>query len=43
MLTKLYLLENLPFFKIHVNPFVTQDNSRGAKVISKAVKFLQKH
>ena len=43
MLTKLYLLENLPFFKIHVDHFVARDNSRGAKVISKAVKFLQKH
>ena len=31
----LYLLRNLPFFKIHVNHFMAQDDSPGANVISK--------
>ena len=30
----MYLFGNLPFFKIHVNHFVTRDNSPGATVIS---------
>ena len=30
----LYLLGNLPFFKIHVNRFMTQDDSSGANVTS---------
>ena len=30
----IYLLGNLPFFKTHVNPFMAQDDSPGAKVIS---------
>ena len=28
-----YLLGNLPFFKIHVNCFMTPDDSPGAKII----------
>ena len=35
MLIGLYLLGNLPFFTIHVNHFMAQDNSPYAKVISK--------
>ena len=31
----IYLLGNLPFFKIHVNRSVAQDDSPGANVISK--------
>ena len=34
MLRKLYLLGNLPFFKIHVNHFMDQDDSPAASVIS---------
>ena len=34
MLRKLYLLGNLPFFKIHVNHFMDQDDSPAANVIS---------
>ena len=30
----MYLYGNLPFFKIHVNRFMAQDDSPGAKVIS---------
>ena len=30
----IYLLRNLPFFKIHVNHFMARDDSPGAKVIS---------
>ena len=31
MLTKLYYLSgNLPFFKIHINPFMARDDSPGA-------------
>ena len=30
----IYLLGNLPFFKIHVNHFMAQDDSPGANVIS---------
>ena len=35
MLMRLYLLGNLPFFKIHVNQFMAQANSPCANVISK--------
>ena len=35
MLMSLYLLGNLPFFKIHGNHFMAQDNSPYASVISK--------
>ena len=31
----MYLLGNLPFFKIHANHSVTQGGSHGANVISK--------
>ena len=31
----MYLLGNLPFFKIHVNCFMSQDDSRGANIISR--------
>ena len=34
MLIKLYLSGNLPFFKIHVNPFMAWDDSSAANVIS---------
>ena len=30
----IYLLGNLPFFKIHVNHFMAQDDSPNANVIS---------
>ena len=32
-----YLYENLPFFKIHVNHFMALDDSQGAKIISKYI------
>ena len=32
MLMRLYLLGDLPFFKIHVNHFMAQDNSPCANV-----------
>ena len=41
MLMKLYLLENLPFFKIPVNHFVARDNSPGAKVIAKCMLWVR--
>ena len=41
MLMKLYLLGNLPFFKIPVNNFVVQDYSLGAKVISKCLLWVR--
>ena len=34
MLVGLYLLGNLPFFKIHVHHFVAGDDSPGANVVS---------
>ena len=34
MLMRVYLLGNLPFFKIHVNYFMAGDDSPGANVIS---------
>ena len=30
----IHLYGNLPFFKVHVNQFMLQDDSPGAKVIS---------
>ena len=39
--SELYLLGNLPFFKIHVNHFVARDNSPGAKVISKCMLWVR--
>ena len=30
----MYLLGNLPFFRIHINRFMAQDDSAGANVIS---------
>ena len=33
----MYLLENLPFFKIHVNRFITRDDSPCANFISKCM------
>ena len=33
----IYLLGNLPFFKIHVNHFMAQDDSPCANVISKCM------
>ena len=33
----MYLLGNLPFFKIHVNRFMAWDDSPGAKIISKYI------
>ena len=41
MLMKIHLLENLPFFNIHVNHFVVRDNSPGAKVISKCMLWVR--
>ena len=41
MLIRLYLLGNLPFFKIHVNRFTAQDNSPGANVISKCMLWVR--
>ena len=35
MLKRLYLLGNLPFFKIHINSFMARDDSPRADVISK--------
>ena len=37
----LYLLGNLPFFKIHVNNFMAQDNSPCANVISKCMLWVR--
>ena len=33
----IYLLENLPFFTIHVNGFLAWDDSPGANVIPKCM------
>ena len=41
MLMRLYLLGNLPFFKIHVNHFMAQDNSPCANVISKCMLWVR--
>ena len=35
------LLGNLPFFKIHVNHFMAQDDSPGANVISKCMLWVR--
>ena len=32
-----YLLGNLPFFKIHANHFMARDDSLGANIISKCI------
>ena len=37
----IYLLGNLPFFKIHVNRFMAQDDSPGANVISKCMLWVR--
>ena len=37
----IYLYGNLPFFKIHVNRFMAQDDSPGAKVISKCILWVR--
>ena len=37
----IYLPGNLPFFKIHVNRFVAQDDSPGASVISKRMLWVR--
>ena len=37
----IYLLENLPFFKILVNPFMAQDDSPYANVISKCMLWVR--
>ena len=41
MLMRLYLLGNLPFFKIHANHFMAQDNSPSANVISKCMLWMR--
>ena len=41
MLMRLYLLGNLPFFKIHVNHFMAWDNSPCASVISKCMLWVR--
>ena len=37
----IYLLGNPPFFKIHVNHFMAQDDSPGANVISKCMLWVR--
>ena len=37
----LYLLGNLPFFKIHANRFMTPDDSPGANVITKCMLWVR--
>ena len=37
----IYLLGNLPFFKIHVNHFMAQDDLPGANVISKCMLWVR--
>ena len=37
----MYLLGNLPFLKIHVNCFMTQDNSPGANAILKCMLWVK--
>ena len=37
----IYLLGNLPFFKIHVNHLMAQDDSSGANVISKCMLWVR--
>ena len=43
MLIRLYLLGNLPFFKIHVNHFMAQYNSPCPSVISKCMLWVKGH
>ena len=37
----IYLYGNLPFFKIHVNHFMTWDDSPGAKIISEFILWVR--
>ena len=37
----IYLLENLPFFKIQVNHFMAWDDSPDAKIISKCILWVR--
>ena len=37
----IYLYGNLPFFKIHVNHFMTRDDSPSAKIISKCILWVR--
>ena len=37
----IYLYGNLPFFKIHVSYFMAQDDSPGAKIISKCILWVR--
>ena len=37
----IYLYGNLPFFKIHVNHFMTWDDSPGAKIFSKFILWVR--
>ena len=37
----IYLFRNLPFFKIHVNCFMAQDESPGAKIIPKCILWMR--
>ena len=37
----IYLYGNLPFFKIHVSHFMAQDDSPGAKIISKCILWVR--
>ena len=37
----IYLLGNLPFFKIHVNGFMAQDDSPCANVMSKCMLWMR--
>ena len=37
----IYLLGKLPFFKIHVNCFMDQDDSAGANVVSKRMLWVR--
>ena len=41
MLMRLYVLGNLPFFKIHVDRFMALDNSPCANVISKCMLWVR--
>ena len=41
MLMRLYLLENLPFFKIHVNHFMARMTHLVANVISKCMLWVR--
>ena len=41
MLMSLYLFGKLPFFKIHVNHFMAQENSRCANIIPKSMLWVR--